>query len=89
MPGWEVGVSRDLSDYIQPNNVTTILSPNNLCSSNLDLLIMVLSSTNHFDARMTIRKTWANGINLESSNQTNVRVAFILGQSKNDTTNVS
>lgn len=92
MPGWEIGVSRNLSDYIHPYNVTTISRPNNLCSndsSTPDLLIMVLSATSHFDARNTIRNTWIKNTSSAYSTHMSVRIIFILGQSKNETINVS
>lgn len=89
VPGWEIGISRNISDYIYPNSDTTILSPKNLCSANPDILLMVISAAHHFDMRQTIREKWANKTVLESLNHTNVKMAFILGQSKNETVNVS
>ncbi|KAG5676379.1 hypothetical protein PVAND_006220 [Polypedilum vanderplanki] len=60
--GWSKNKSRDISDYVFPNENTTIIEPSNLCRSpeNIFLLIVVCSSAANFEARQTIRETWGN-----------------------------
>ncbi|KAJ8706957.1 hypothetical protein PYW08_011091 [Mythimna loreyi] len=62
--GWSMETNRDTKIYVQPNNVTTIHSPRNICprasKDKLFLLIVVCSSTVNFRRRIAIRDTWAN-----------------------------
>ncbi|KAL4712251.1 hypothetical protein ACJJTC_011112 [Scirpophaga incertulas] len=65
--GWSIHTNRDTKIYVQPNNVTTIHEPTDICSkrdgsqkNKLFLLIVVCSSTDHFDRRLAIRETWGN-----------------------------
>ncbi|XP_064292945.1 uncharacterized protein LOC128681385 isoform X3 [Plodia interpunctella] len=65
--GWSVDSNRDTRIYVQPNNVTTIHEPHDVCpksaknkKNNLFLLIIVCSSTTNFAERQAIRETWAN-----------------------------
>ena len=51
--------------------------PNYCSSSEVDLLVLVSSSVDHFNQREAIRWTWASEDSLE---QFNVRVIFLLGQ---------
>ncbi|KAM3956217.1 uncharacterized protein ACR2FA_009812 [Aphomia sociella] len=68
--GWSVHTNRDTKIYVQPNNVTTIHEPKDVCpkstrsiKNNLFLLIIVSSSTINFDRRIAIRETWGNQAN--------------------------
>lgn len=88
LPGWSFNTSRDLKLYIHPENNTTILNPDELCSSPPYLLIIICSAIGNHNARNAIRSTWANDQYLNSFNST-VKIAFLLGQSENDTLNVS
>ncbi|XP_021201724.2 uncharacterized protein LOC110384650 [Helicoverpa armigera] len=60
--GWSMHTNRDTKIYVQPNNVTTIHAPKNLCDQKkkLFLLIVVCSSTLNFDRRVAIRESWGN-----------------------------
>ncbi|XP_052757095.1 uncharacterized protein LOC113520130 [Galleria mellonella] len=65
--GWSVHTNRDTKIYVQPNNVTTIHEPKDICpkstrhkKNNLFLLIVVSSSTVNFDRRIAIRETWGS-----------------------------
>lgn len=60
--GWAKNTSRDTTEYILPNENTTLIEPS-ICSSNSDpifLLIVVCSSASNFEARQTVRETWGN-----------------------------
>lgn len=60
--GWSLNTSRETTDYILPNENTTLIEPPTLCreSDPVFLLIVVCSSANNFEARQTIRETWGN-----------------------------
>lgn len=67
MAGWSIHTNRDTKIYVQPNNVTTIHEPKDIClkqdrrtRNKLFLLIVVCSSTINFDRRIAIRETWGN-----------------------------
>ncbi|KAK2584710.1 hypothetical protein KPH14_007044 [Odynerus spinipes] len=87
LPGWTYNTSRDVRNYIHPGNVTSILSPLAICSPPPYLLIIICSAVANHKARMAIRNTWANKNNLDLSYNSTVKVAFLLGQSDNDTLN--
>ncbi|CAK9812421.1 Beta-1,3-galactosyltransferase 1 [Anthophora plagiata] len=87
LPGWAYNTSRDLCVYIHPENITSILSPNGVCSPPPYLLIVICSAVTNFKARAAIRNTWANKKNLDSTYNSTVKIAFLLGQSDNDTLN--
>jgi hypothetical protein len=58
--GWERNLSRDLREYVQPDNVTAIIEQPSICASTKPILLLVIicSSVDNFDARMAIRETW-------------------------------
>ncbi|XP_058797909.1 beta-1,3-galactosyltransferase 1-like isoform X2 [Phymastichus coffea] len=85
--GWSYNTSRDVCTYIHPENTTTILNPRNICSESLYLLIVVCSAVDNTNARVAIRNTWGNQTNLDMQFDSPVRIAFLLGQSDNDTLN--
>ncbi|XP_068621830.1 uncharacterized protein [Battus philenor] len=65
--GWSSHANRDTKIYVQPENVTTIHQPKDLCTkkdkkekNKLFLLIVVCSSTVNFEQRIAIRETWGN-----------------------------
>ncbi|XP_013136024.1 PREDICTED: uncharacterized protein LOC106101369 isoform X2 [Papilio polytes] len=64
--GWTINTNRDTKIYVQPNNVTTIHEPKDVCNKNskekkkLLLLIFVCSATSNFHKRVVIRETWGN-----------------------------
>lgn len=60
--GWSQNTSRETTDYILPNENTTLIEPPFLCreSDPIFLLIVVCSSADNFEARQSIRETWGN-----------------------------
>ncbi|XP_046735329.1 beta-1,3-galactosyltransferase 1-like [Diprion similis] len=86
LSGWADNITRDVRIYVQPENNTTIISPVEICSTPPILIIVVCSSISNQKARDAIRDTWANKTNLENYNAT-VEVAFLVGESSNDTLN--
>lgn len=60
--GWTPEISREIVDYIKPNEHTTLFSPPLLCKSSAPilLLIIVCSSAKNFKERQIIRETWGN-----------------------------
>ncbi|XP_050359216.1 uncharacterized protein LOC126779282 [Nymphalis io] len=65
--GWSVHTNRDTKIYVQPDNVTTVHEPKDICPksirrsrNSLFLLIVVCSSTSNFAQRIAIRETWGN-----------------------------
>lgn len=87
LPGWSYNTSRNLCVYIHPENTTSILSPTNICSLPPYLLIIICSAVANQEARVAIRSTWANKYNLDNLYNSTVKIAFLLGQSDNDTLN--
>ncbi|XP_059471379.1 beta-1,3-galactosyltransferase 1-like isoform X2 [Neocloeon triangulifer] len=76
--GWERNSSRNLREYVQPDNVTAIIEQPSICASNgpILLLVIICSSVENFDARLAIRETWGSPANV--SDET-LRLAFLLG----------
>ncbi|XP_046398620.1 beta-1,3-galactosyltransferase 1-like isoform X2 [Ischnura elegans] len=88
--GWSLNTTRDLRVYVQPDNETAIIPAPNICTlpitqhpgkaekdgdeDGLLLLVIVCSAVSNFEARQSIRETWA----LEAALPT-ARVAFLLG----------
>ncbi|KZC15168.1 Beta-1,3-galactosyltransferase 1 [Dufourea novaeangliae] len=87
LPGWSYNTSRDLCTYIHPENTTSVLDPIGICSPSPYLLIVICSAVANFKARAAIRDTWANKSNLDNIYNSTVKIAFLLGQSDNDTLN--
>lgn len=82
--GWELNISRDTRQYVQPGNLTALISASNLCppDSPILLLVIVCSAPGNTEQRVAIRETWA------SRADNNVRVAFLVGESDNATIQV-
>lgn len=59
--GWSKNTSRDIAEYILPNENTTLID-STVCITDdpLLLLIVVCSSAENYEARQTIRETWGN-----------------------------
>ncbi|XP_071448389.1 beta-1,3-galactosyltransferase 1-like isoform X2 [Hetaerina americana] len=88
--GWSVNTTRDLRVYVQPDNDTAIIPAPNICSfpvktpagkmekegddDGLLLMVIVCSSVSNFEARQSIRDTWASEAVLPTAH-----VAFLLG----------
>ncbi len=85
--GWEFNRSRNASDYVLPEELTSVISGKNICSNKNTphVLLIVCSSTENFPLRNAIRQTWAN----LSYEKFNISVAFLMGVSKNKRINVS
>ncbi|CAH2084334.1 unnamed protein product [Euphydryas editha] len=65
--GWSIHTNRDTKIYVQPDNVTTLHEPKDICpkstrktKNSLFLLIVVCSSTSNFAQRLAIRETWGS-----------------------------
>lgn len=60
--GWSHNTSREATDYVLPNENTTIIEPPNLCREpeSIFLLIVCCSSASNFEARQSIRQTWGS-----------------------------
>lgn len=61
--GWSQNQSRLTTDYILPNENTTLIEPPALCRNENEpifLLIVVCSSASNFEARQSIRESWGN-----------------------------
>ncbi|XP_015520626.1 beta-1,3-galactosyltransferase 1 isoform X1 [Neodiprion pinetum] len=86
LSGWADNTTRDVRIYVQPESNTTIISPVGICVTPPILIIVVCSSVSNQKARDAIRDTWANKTILENYNAT-VEVAFLVGESSNDTLN--
>ena len=85
--GWEYNISRDTRSYIQPENMTTILIPEQFCKNNkTDLLIVITSKPDNFEARKAIRETWASQKTIDGFT---ISSFFIIGQVLNETLQVS
>ncbi|XP_065332402.1 beta-1,3-galactosyltransferase 1-like [Cloeon dipterum] len=79
--GWERNSSRNLREYVQPDNLTAIIEQPSICASSgpILLLVIVCSSVDNFDARLAIRETWGSPANV--SDET-LRLAFLLGDTE-------
>ncbi|XP_049807392.1 beta-1,3-galactosyltransferase 1-like isoform X1 [Schistocerca nitens] len=84
IPGWSLNTSRDLKLYVLPENLTAIIPQPDICSEKLFLLIVVCSAVGNFEARSAIRQTWASAP-VVTEKASAIRVAFLLGESENNT----
>lgn len=80
--GWGLNTSRDASQYILNENITTILKPKMFCELHTFLLIIVCSAPANFQNRNIIRNTW--GSDRTVANKT-VQVYFLVGEVYNST----
>lgn len=80
--GWDPNTTRDVTVYISPHNVTTLIKPRDFCDTPMHLLIMVCSAPGNFDARQAIRETW--GMDYDVSGFM-IYVYFLMGQTQNTT----
>lgn len=83
---WPANQSRSARDLIFPERKTTILNTevckhNAGSSSSPYLLVIVCSSVQNFEARYSIRQSWAQDTNTLK----NVKVVFLVGQQVNNT----
>jgi len=83
---WPANQSRSARDLIFPERKTTILNTE-VCTHNAGsssspyLLVIVCSSVQNFEARYSIRQSWAQDTNTLK----NVKVVFLVGQQVNNT----
>nr|XP_024217476.1 beta-1,3-galactosyltransferase 1-like [Halyomorpha halys] len=75
--GWESNINRETKVYVVPEK-DSIISGENICKESFDLIIVVFSAPENFAQRNAIRETWG------SYNITTMRVAFLLGSSVNN-----
>ncbi|KAE8748481.1 hypothetical protein FOCC_FOCC004776 [Frankliniella occidentalis] len=96
LDGWPRNGTREVRLFIQPDNVTTIISPNFCESKQPFLLVVVCSAVHNSEARKAIRETWASSSsslreNNRISNEVvphplkDVFVVFLLGDPDNST----
>jgi len=84
---WPVNQSRNARELILPDKRTTILTPdvcrasNNSKEAHPFLLVIVCSSVPNFEARYSIRESWAK----ETEALKKVKVVFLVGTEVNDT----
>lgn len=83
---WPANQSRAARDLISPLAVTSLLSPAAVCNSSAPatapyLLVIVCSALTNFEARYTIRQSWAQ----DTDTLNNVKVVFLVGQQVNST----
>ena len=84
---WPVNQSRNARELILPDKRTTILTPDVCRASNTSkeahpfLLVIVCSSVPNFEARYSIRESWAK----ETEALKKVKVVFLVGTEVNDT----
>ncbi|XP_017471587.1 PREDICTED: beta-1,3-galactosyltransferase 1-like isoform X2 [Rhagoletis zephyria] len=57
---WGYNTSRNIADYVLPDNNTVILEPQHGCNNKLFLLVIVCSSIQNFAIRQIIRESWGN-----------------------------
>lgn len=81
--GWNFNTSRDMRQYILPDNTTAVQQPTHLCTNPLFLLVIVCSAVDNFDSRNAIRQSWGSESMVDNAT---VRVTFLLGQTENQTT---
>ena len=82
--GWEENTSRDVGQYILPNENTTIIYPTQLSPhtfSEYDIVIFVTSNPKNFNQRNAIRQTWGAVNNQDSDLR--ICVTFLLGLTTN------
>ncbi|GLV40937.1 uncharacterized protein CBL_08511 [Carabus blaptoides fortunei] len=58
--GWNYNTSRDMRQYILPDNTTSVQQPSHLCLTPLFLLIIVCSAVENVDSRNAIRQSWGS-----------------------------
>ncbi|XP_034252647.1 beta-1,3-galactosyltransferase 1-like [Thrips palmi] len=96
LDGWPRNGTRDVRLFIQPENVTTILSTTVCDGRQPFLVVVVCSAVQNFEARKVIRETWASSGSTvgKESNRSNevledppkdVFVVFLLGDPDNAT----
>lgn len=95
LDGWPRNGTREVRLFIQPDNVTTIISPNFCEGKQPFLLVVVCSAVHNSEARKAIRETWASSTSsLRENNRSNevvphplkeVFVVFLLGDPDNST----
>ncbi|XP_004533420.1 beta-1,3-galactosyltransferase 1 [Ceratitis capitata] len=60
---WGYNTSRNIADYVLPENNTVVLEPKHVCDNKIFLLVVVCSSMQNFAMRQIIRETWGNTSN--------------------------
>lgn len=71
--------TKNISEYVFPNKVTTVLDQPDFCHDDVQLLIIVCSAPKNLQAREAIRETWGG----EATRNSDTKLVFFLGQSDN------
>ena len=88
LEGWPRNGTREVRLFIQPDNVTTLISPS-ICEGRQPfLMVVVCSAVQNSEARKAIRDTWASSASKESNKNHEVPakevfVVFLLGDPDN------
>lgn len=83
-PVWPSNQSRSAKQLVQPERVTTLLSPAGLCGPDAPppyLLVIICSAVQNFEARAAIRSSWAQ----DQNTLHNIKIVFLVGQLVNNT----
>jgi len=83
---WPENQTRSARQLVRPDSVTTLISPIEVCSSNLSktppyLVVIVCSAVQNFEAREAVRESWAQ----DTKTLQGIKVVFLVGQLTNDT----
>lgn len=95
LEGWPRNGTREVRIFIQPDNVTTLISPSICDGRQPFLLVVVCSAVHNLEARKAIRETWASSLSagkyVNRSNDVSedlpkdAYVVFLLGDPDNST----
>ncbi|XP_065221662.1 beta-1,3-galactosyltransferase 5-like isoform X2 [Planococcus citri] len=85
--GWEMNVSRNVTNYVYPNRDTSFSHTDpNICSEMKPLVVVVVcSDTRNSRLRNAIRDTWAK----DAREKYNILVLFLVGISGNEDVNMA
>ena len=78
---WPHNQSRNARHLISPEEETSLLTSSVCSQSSPYLLVIVCSAVQNFEARYSIRNSWAS----DQSTLNNVKVVFLVGQRINET----
>merc|ERR1719481_968019 len=82
---WPANQSRSARSLVNPDHVTTVISPQAICNSTCPyLLVIICSAVDNFAARLAIRESWAR----DQEKLKQVKIVFMLGQHINGSTQV-
>lgn len=82
MKGWSYHASRNISEYLPPDDSSPIQLPKTFCDPPSFVLVLVYSSPENREARDAIRETWASHKNISD---VTLSFFFLLGETRNQT----